>query len=293
MPTLNDGNIKDICKQIPKKGYTKKYWQDHRARSAHGSGIGATMESLTNLGMDSTGNPTKIPRGKLENAVPLYEKLNLCFTQAKKKAEGKKSSHTVKFCQAYSEQTVKYFKQVKQLHDAYKKDLANASKAASDLIDKQKQEADDKALLIQHDTDQLKALVKVSQTMQAKMAPSVKTLTKLSAVFNQQIQQMEQGGPGAFPPKVLTQVENGFKQGVAKANLKAIQSLVDGGANSVKKSNQIIKSTKDYKEIKAVRKQAVDAVSALAKMTSNTDQAMKMVAQQYKKGIEILADLNG
>ena len=43
MPKLDDKNIKSVIKSIPKKGFTAKFWQDHRAAFASGSGVAKAL----------------------------------------------------------------------------------------------------------------------------------------------------------------------------------------------------------------------------------------------------------
>lgn len=119
--TLNDKNIGSVIKDIPKKGFNVKFWQDHRSAFVQGSGVAKCLKGLKDRGVPPSGDPSEVPIKEMAHVIDWFHKLDSALAKAKNKC-GKPQSHTEKFCEAFIKVVVKRIDEAQAL-------LKNASKA--------------------------------------------------------------------------------------------------------------------------------------------------------------------
>lgn len=101
MPTLDKKNLKSAISDIAKKGYRTKFWRDHRASAAKGSGVGKIMDQLEKLGLPASGDPKKVNEiDNMPEIVTLLSSLSNAMLKAEGKC-GKLQGETKEFCTAY------------------------------------------------------------------------------------------------------------------------------------------------------------------------------------------------
>ncbi len=99
--TLDDKNLDKIVRELPVKGFSAKFWQDHRSKAASGSGVAKCLARLKNLGVPPSGDPSEAPLEKIDDIIIVLGDLYRSLGKAEGKARGRFFEHTKKFCAAF------------------------------------------------------------------------------------------------------------------------------------------------------------------------------------------------
>lgn len=115
-------------KMISVKGFTKKWWQAHRAMACKGSGVGKALDACASAGIAPNGLPANV-KGlpAVKSARQAYTKLHAALKTAKGKC-GKLQAETAKGIGVYIKQTQRGERQ-----------LDHIEKVAQDELKKQEQ----------------------------------------------------------------------------------------------------------------------------------------------------------
>lgn len=130
---LDDKNLSGVIASIPKKGFTAKFWQDHRSVFVQGSGVAKCLKALNDRDVPPSGDPSDVPLSSLQTVIDYYYKLEAALLKAKKKCTGAQS-HTKKFCDAFIKAALKRA-------DEAEKRLKNIAKDEA-VKEKQRQETE-------------------------------------------------------------------------------------------------------------------------------------------------------
>ncbi|MCB4455993.1 hypothetical protein [Leisingera sp. McT4-56] len=209
--TLNDKNISSVIKDIPKKGFTVKFWQDHRSAFVQGSGVAKCLKALKDRGVPPSGDPSGVPPKEMEHVIDWFYKLDSALAKAKKKC-GKPQSHTEKFCAAFIKVVLKRLEEAQRL-------LKNASKAEA-AQEKQRQDTDKELQKFKKQQekqqelvlDELADLDKRAKNMAKACEEMTKDIKLATADVNKLIKGLEtqRNGDGKIAPDLGKRFENGL-----------------------------------------------------------------------------------
>ena len=127
---------KSDIKDVVTKGFTTKWWRDHRANACKGCGVAKAMDKLTQLNVPPTGLPTKTKPEYAADLIPLYTDLLSAFTKASGKC-GKAQAETKEALILYRKQTNKALDMAEKMAREWDKDKGqgaiNATKELAEV----------------------------------------------------------------------------------------------------------------------------------------------------------------
>lgn len=107
-------------KEIPTKGFDKKWWQKHRSRKASASGVGKALDAWNAAGVPPQGKLAKLTKGtEMEAAFAACEQLKKALATAGSKTKGK-AKDTYEGIQSYETERKKHEKALVQLYEQKK-----------------------------------------------------------------------------------------------------------------------------------------------------------------------------
>ena len=211
MPTLDDKNTKSVIKDIPKKGFTAKFWQDHRSGFCSGSGVAKMMNKLKAYNIPPSGDPSNASMMEMEAIVETYGKLYEAMGKAESKCT-KLQSHTKQLCAAY-------MKEIRRLEAVAVTLIKNADKVEARKEQAKKDEAKEFAKF-KDERDKTRGLVlkelekldtqarkvtKACESIQKDVSLATVDLKKLTAALDGQLD-----GSGKVAPELLSRFEKGL-----------------------------------------------------------------------------------
>lgn len=218
--TLTSKNVDSIIRSIPKKGFTAKFWQDHRSPLCQGSGVGKALKALSMYDVPPSGDPSMANPHDLEAIVKRFEELWSALGKAMGKC-GSLQKESKKFCEGFMKAAMAREKEAKALLKAREKnkqaqDIANA-KTDKEMQRLKKEHLDNRQLVI----DELLELDKRARAM-SKVCDALVQDVKLATIDVKKLTAAVEGqldGNGKLAPELLTRFEKGLTALQKKYNL--------------------------------------------------------------------------
>lgn len=122
MSGLNAKNIDSKIAEMKKKGFTVKWWRDHRSAVAKGSGVGKQLDTM--LSWNYINAAGKVNEDTVRKAAVKdtyrghFVDLKDCFLKAKGKCKGKGFAESKKLCEAYIKEVDRMLREIDTIFQA-------------------------------------------------------------------------------------------------------------------------------------------------------------------------------
>lgn len=284
MPKLDDTNIKSVIKSIPKKGFTAKFWQDHRASFCSGSGVAKMMNKLKAYNIPPSGDPSNASMMEMQAIIDTFGKLY----EAMGKAEGKCTrlqSHTKQLCAAY-------MKEIRRLEQVAATRIKNADKVQAQKEREKEHEAkqfekfnaqrDKQQAIVLKELEELdtqaRNMAKACEMIHKDVSLATVDVKKLTAALDGQLD-----NSGKLAPELLSKLEKGLVSLQKKYNVPVhAQNLKTSLPKIFKELTSAFPQYNKLDYAKQERMSAASALKAAQDQLRNADRSFKTYAEFHQ-----------
>jgi len=217
---LSDKNIDAVIRDIGKKGFLPKFWQDHRAWTASGSGVAKCLKALNDKGVGPSGDPSDAKLSDMQAVIDLLGELYKALGRAEGKCT-KLQSHTKKFCDGFIKvvnkremEAIKLLKNASKIEAARDKQLQEEQKE----LDKFKKQQEKNVELVLKELTELDKRARSTTKTCEDMTKDIKLAT---ADANKLLKGLDtqKNGDGKVPAPIAERFEKGLLALQKKYNL--------------------------------------------------------------------------
>lgn len=212
MSSLTSKNIASVINGISSKGFTAKYWRDHRSKVASGSGIAKLMDKLKAYKVSPAGDLSDVAPGELEGVLATFEALYSAFGKAMTKCNKKLQAETRSFCEGYMKVIQKREKETALLikqREQNAKNLKVARQEEQKQFDKFKDDEKKKQAIVLKEMEEVDRnalnMAKACDDMITDIKLAVVDVKKLEKALQSQI-----GDDGKVAAPLLSKFETGL-----------------------------------------------------------------------------------
>lgn len=259
---LSDKNIDSVIKDIPKKGFLPKFWQEYRAKVTSGSGVAKCLKALNERGIGPSGDPSDAKLSEMKAIIDLYGELYKALGRAEGKCT-KLQSHTKKFCEGFIKvvnkreaEAVKLMKNTAKIEAAQERQLKDEEKQ----LEKFKQQQEKTQELV------LKELIELDKRAK-NMAKACGDITKDVKLATADVNKLLKGldtqtdGDGKLPGELAKRFENGLVALQKKYNLPLHASNLKSSLPKVLK--ELVTLFPQYFKVEDLKKERISAGASL------------------------------
>lgn len=211
MPTLDDKNVKSVIKDIPKKGFTAKFWQDHRAAICQGSGVAKAMNRLKSYKIPPSGDPSNASMMEMSFIQEAFTDLQKALNKAKTKCSGLQK-HTKKMIDAYISEVDRILDTIATMVQNQDKEEEQREKLKKDeekAFEKVRKEQEKNQMLVLKELEEIdkraRNMGKACDIMVNELAQATADIKKLTTALQTQTKANEK-----LAPELLKRFEDGL-----------------------------------------------------------------------------------
>ena len=222
--SLNDKNYKSVIKDIKTKGFTAKFWQDHRSVVAKGCGVAKAMNQLKSLGVPPSGEFKSVDIDSIHLVIKAFEDLDKAMLKAQGRAvkAAPLGKHTYELCRGYGEVINARLFEARAYKKTSDKKLAEVKQKNNDDTKKElekfnKQRDKDREVIFKEMAEldkRARGILKACTAMFTDVSLAAKDVSKLHEGLKSQM-----GPGGQVDPKIAERFEKGLVALQKKYNL--------------------------------------------------------------------------
>lgn len=260
--TLTDKNIDAVIRDIPKKGFLPKFWQEYRSKVTSGSGVAKCLKALNDRGIGPSGDPSEAKLSEMKAVIDLLGELYKALGRAEGKCT-KLQSHTKQFCAGFIKvvnkreaEAVKLLKNADKIEQAQEKQLQDEQKQ----LDKFKKQQEKNQELI------LKELIELDKRAK-NMAKACGEITKDVKLATADVNKLIKGldtqrdGDGKVPGELAKRFEGGLVALQKKYNLPLHANNLKSSLPKVLK--ELVTLFPQYFKVEDLKKERISAGASI------------------------------